>query len=75
MVVPRLDGRSRPEGTYPVAFNADSSSGIFEDVQFAFYLVPGTDSSCVKTDTKSCVEVTVANFRRVLIDGVPRQSS
>jgi len=55
-----MDGRSQLEGTYPVAFNADIS-GTLEDVDFALYLVPAVGSG---------VEVTVANFRRVLISGV-----
>lgn len=56
-----MDGRSQPDGTYPVAFNATISSFI-EDIGFAIYLVPASGSG---------VEVTTANFRRVLISGVP----
>ncbi len=55
-----MDGRSAPDGTYPVAFNADIS-GTAEDVGFAFYLVPASGSK---------VEITVANFRRVIVSGV-----
>ncbi len=55
-----LDGRSKPNGTYPVAFNADISSEFF-DVDFAIYLIPASGSQ---------VEVTVANFRRVLVSGL-----
>lgn len=55
-----MDGRSQPDGTYPVAFNADISS-VIEDVGFAIFLVPASGSG---------VEVTTADFRRVLISGV-----
>lgn len=59
-VIMVIDGRSNPAGTYPVAFNADISSE-FDDVSFAIYFVPASGSNA---------EVTIANFRRVLVSGV-----